>query len=211
MNKDHGRLLRIILKSLAALVVTFVIVYAFISGEAIYRWAKQKFFPNTARDTALEDAAKNAQRDELYRQFSNNNWLYYPRLGISAPVQWNIPQDKANGLLPQGLVHISDSATPDQNGDIIIAGHSSYFWWVKGDYKTALVTLPGAKAGDIIVIRKDKIYLYEVVSTSEIGGDDPLNFAIKGSTKGNLYLTTCVPIGTDLHRLIVTAKFTEEI
>lgn len=212
MKKGHSRLLRIILKSVLALIIIFVVVYAFISGEAIYKLIRQKFFPGAAENKTLENLAQNnnAEKEEFYRLFKDN-WLYLPRLGIEAPVQWNVPQNQANDLLPFGLVHISDSATPDQNGDVIISGHSSYFWWVKGDYKTVLAPLTEVQLDDRIILRKGKVYIYEVEDIKEIGGDDPLDFAIKGQDKGKLYLATCVPIGTDLRRLIVTAKFIREI
>ena len=212
MENQHSRLLRIILKSILALIIIFVLVFVFVSGESIYKLIKQKLFPNAARNTALENLAKNndAEREEFYRLFKDN-WLYLPRLGIEAPVQWEIPQDQANDILPLGLVHISDSATPDQNGDVIISGHSSYFWWVKGDYKTVFAPLTEVQIGDAVILRKDRVYIYEVENIKEIGGDEPLDFAVKGQNKGKLYLATCVPIGTDLRRLIVSAKFIREI
>jgi LPXTG-site transpeptidase (sortase) family protein len=212
MQNSNSRLLKIILKSAIALIVIFVVVYIFFSGESLYRLIKQKLFPDASRNTTLENLAqdKNAEKEEYYRLFKDN-WLYLPRLGIEAPVQWNVPQNQANDLLPLGLVHISDSATPDQNGDVIISGHSSYYWWVKGDYKTVFAPLTEVKIGDAVILRKDKVYIYEVEEIKEIGGDEPLDFATKGQDKGKLYLATCVPIGTDLRRLIVTAKFIREI
>lgn len=212
MENQHSRFLRIILKSVFALIVIFVLVFAFISGESIYKLIKQKLFPDASRNTTLEDLAKNkdAEKEQFYRLFKDN-WLYLPHLGIEAPVQWEIPQDKANDILPLGLVHVADSATPDENGDVIISGHSSYFWWVKGDYKTVFAPLTEVQIGDTVILRKGKVYIYEVEGIKEIRGDEPLDFAIKGQDKGKLYLATCVPIGTDLRRLIVTAKFIREI
>ena len=187
-------------------------VFVLINGEAIYRLLKQKLRPDSTRDTTREEIARNedAERDELYRLF-RNDWLYYPRLGIEAPIQWEVPQDQADDYLPHGLVHVLGTATPDINGDILITGHSSYYWWVEGDYKTILASLTEAQAGDVIVMRKGKIYFYEVSDIKEVSGEQALDFVTMGKDKGDLYLVTCVPIGTDLRRLIVTAGFKKEI
>ena len=122
-----------------------------------------------------------------------------------------MPQDQANDYLPHGLVHVLGTSSPDINGDVLITGHSSYYWWVKGDYKTILAPLTEAQIGDVIVLRKGKVYFYEVTDIKEVVGDQALDFATKGGDKGNLYLVTCIPIGTDLRRLIVTAKFVREV
>ena len=150
-------------------------------------------------------------RAEASSQFAND-WLYYPELGIEAPVEWQVNQADIERMMPDSLINVAGSALPAENGDMLIAGHSSYYSWSKGKYKNIFAGLVKAKEGDSIVIRrKDLTNFYKVSEIKQIGGNDNLDLHIGGTYSKNLYLMTCVPVGTSWRRLIIRAEFVRSI
>lgn len=132
------------------------------------------------------------------------NTLSYPDLSISVPVHWDVPLNGTDKPLQTGIVHIEGTAKPGQAGTVAIAGHSSYFPWGKGSYKTIFAPLVRAKEGSIIEINyQNKAYRYKVVRKWEVAPTDMS--VLKSSTDSVLRLITCTPVGTNLRRLIVEA------
>src|SRR3990167_11145314 len=105
--------------------------------------------------------------------------------------------------LQKGVVHYAGTALPGTGkGPIFITGHSSYYWWDKGKYKTIFATLDKVSAGDEIkinydnVIRTYKVYDKTIVLPEQVEVLKPLNEPV-------LVLMTCVPVGTNLKRLLI--------
>lgn len=142
-----------------------------------------------------------------------NDWLYYPKLSISAPVEWYVQgAGDANKLMANGLVHIKGTATPEIPGETVIAGHSSYYSWAEGDYKTVFAPLVKAQNGDnIIVKRNGTTYFYNVSDIHEISGSDDYAAKIGGNNNKSITLMTCVPVGTTLRRLIISADLVRRV
>ena len=142
-----------------------------------------------------------------------NDWLYYPKLSIQAPVEWYVQgAGNANKLMATGLVHIKGTATPEIPGETVIAGHSSYYKWAEGDYKTVFAPLVKAQNGDNIVIRRNNVtYFYTVSDIHEIPGSSDYAAKVGGNNKKSVTLLTCVPVGTTLRRLIITANLVQQI
>lgn len=142
-----------------------------------------------------------------------NDWLYYPKLSIQAPVEWYVQgAGDANKLMATGLVHIKGTATPEIPGETVIAGHSSYYRWAEGDYKTVFAPLVKAQNNDnIIVKRNGTTYFYTVSDIHEIPGSSDYAAKIGGNNPKSITLITCVPVGTTLRRLIVTADLVRQI
>lgn len=137
-----------------------------------------------------------------------DNTLIIPKIEIKAPIIWNSPPDENTMLeyLQKGIVHYAGTALPGQGkGPIFITGHSSYYWWDKGQYKTVFVNLDKLENGDEIGIGyENKVYVYKVyekivVKPEQVEVLNPVDEPI-------LALMTCVPIGTNNKRLIVRAK-----
>ncbi len=135
-----------------------------------------------------------------------NNTLIVEKIGVQAPILWDSTTENIEENLTQGVVHLAGSAYPGQKGNVFITGHSSNFWWRKGDYNTVFALLNNLAVGDeIVVVYQDKEFHYQVhrklkVAPGEIGQytqstDEPV-----------LTLMTCWPIGTNWKRLIVQAK-----
>jgi LPXTG-site transpeptidase (sortase) family protein len=108
--------------------------------------------------------------------------------------------------LQKGVAHYGFTSTPnEQNGNVFITGHSSFYWWDKGKYKTVFATISELVPGDQLFIQfQNKIFVYEMtdkvtVSPSDVSVTDP-------TPTPTLSLMTCVPVGTALNRLVVRSK-----
>ena len=131
----------------------------------------------------------------------------YDAVGISAPVEWNVPYSAKNiaVALQSGLAHVKGSAVPGESGTSIITGHSSNVAWARGAYKTVFAPLLKSKLGDqFSVTRDDTTYRYEVTEIYEV---DPARVdLLNGSDTVAMRLITCTPLGSDKRRLIIDAK-----
>jgi len=139
-----------------------------------------------------------------------------PRLGTNVPVK-NVPDQNLftqdwNGLeydiqqaLLDGVVHYPGTPKPNQSGNVVFTGHSSYYPWNPGRYKDVFAVLHNAVIGDeVIVFHKQKKYVYQVTQIEKIYPEDVEVLGDAGDDR--LTLITCTPIGTNIKRLIVTAK-----
>jgi len=109
--------------------------------------------------------------------------------------------------LMDSLIQYPGTALPGQYGNAVIFGHSvlPQFFNPK-NYKTIFSTLPTLKEGDEVLIDFDGVaYRYEIVSLHEVL---PENVSVLEQHYNAEYLTliTCVPPGTYLRRLVVTAR-----
>lgn len=131
--------------------------------------------------------------------------LVVPKIGVRAPIVWNSSfQDKEmKESLKKGVAHYYKTALPNAfEGNVFITGHSSDYWWNKGNFKTVFALLDKLVKGDQAFVKHEgKIYVYEVarfftVSPKEV---DVTNTTIEPT----LSLMTCTPVGTAINRLIV--------
>ena len=133
------------------------------------------------------------------------NSIFISKINVKAPIQWDIQSADILNDLQKGTVHIAGTGHPGEGKNIFITGHSSNFWWIKGDYNTVFALLPQLNAGDeIVVTYQDKIQKYVVEKTVEVSPKDVKGYVITPDEK--LTLMTCVPVGTNLRRLLVIAK-----
>ena len=227
-----------LVKSFIALTLIFYVSYAVAYYPAIARLIKQKFSPEATANANQEQATRtiaglptgqalqtsasatpattssSAQTDataELKSKFKND-WLYYPRLGIEAPIDWEVKSSYVTKLMPYGLIHAAGTSLPEQGGNVVIGGHSSYFSWSKGKYKSVFAPLVKAQEGDEIIIKKkDTVYLYKVGRIFEITASGSFTIKRGLGEKKILNLVTCVPIGTSWRRLIIEAPLNKSI
>lgn len=122
---------------------------------------------------------------------------------------WKGLEKEMQEALRDGVVHYPGTSLPGQDGNVVITGHSSYFPWDPGRFKDVFVLLHKVVVGDeIVVYYEQKKYIYEV---SEIKTVLPQDISVLKQTPGDqITLITCTPIGTNLKRLIVTAKLVEQ-
>jgi sortase A len=137
------------------------------------------------------------------------------RINVSAPMIWSKSEDEKSTLLDleKGLSHFPKTASPGQNGNVIISGHSSNYIWAKGDYNHIFENLNDLQVGDLITIktiqqnRRVIIYTYKVREKFIAQPDDQKIFAATDAPE--LTLSTCWPIGTTLKRAIIKADLVQ--
>lgn len=131
--------------------------------------------------------------------------LQISKIGLDAPIVMNIGISDVIPNLVNGVVQLSGSATPGQNGNLVIFGHSSDFPWSNGHYKNIFALLDKLSAGDQIAIPyQSQIFTYTVASSRVV---KPTEIGVINKTDlPTLTLITCYPVGTATNRLIVTAN-----
>lgn len=112
--------------------------------------------------------------------------------------------------LTKSLLHWGDSAIPGKIGNGVIFGHSvlPQFYNPK-NYISIFSLLPTLEKGDEILVSFDGIdYRYEVDSRKVVKPDD-ISGLNQDRDDSYLTLVTCVPPGTYLERLWLTAKLVD--
>jgi len=132
------------------------------------------------------------------------NYLVIPKIGAIAPIAWNVMESGIDKALQKGVAHYKKTALPNQIGNTFIFGHSSYYWWAEGSYKQIFVLLDKLDKGDRVYLNyKKQVYAYIVTDKIVVSPDD---VSVMAQTDQRiLSLMTCVPVGTNLKRLVVKA------
>jgi len=202
---------RKILKIVITIILVSASIYLFFNGKALYQTVGYSINPTSFEDSELDSLLASYENSPSLITASGvegqvaEGWLAYPKLGIEAPIIWGVPIGESTPKMNNGLVHIDSSSRPGGGGTVFISGHSSYYWWQEGKYKEIFANLSKAEVGDKIVIRQDGIFIYEVISVTEVNKNTPID--IKSTNdKEELKLMTCTPLGTDIGRLIVEAN-----
>ena len=155
--------------------------------------------------TTLPAASQTADFTSL-----SNNTIWIPKLGIKAPVLWDITSsgDITSDILTalqKGVVRYPQTALPDQVGNVFLTGHSSNYWWEKGSYKTIFALLDRLVVGDMIYIKYDsQVYTYRVNGQKVVKPSE--TSVLERTEHATLSLMTCTPVGTNLLRRVVTAQ-----
>jgi len=138
------------------------------------------------------------------KQLGDNN-LIISKIGVNAPINWDTGSSDVMPVLEEKLVHLAGSGKPGEGKNVFITGHSSNYWWREGSLNTVFALLPELQEKDEIVItHHGKIYRYEVAETKEVTPRQTRDYL--SSDKEELTLMTCVPVGTNLRRLLVIAR-----
>jgi len=137
--------------------------------------------------------------------------LIIPKLNIDVPVVYNTTSDYNGQMeaMKNGVAYFGipgANAKPGQIGNTVLAGHSSNDLIDPGSYKFIFARLDSLKKGDTIYVNyESKRYTYtvtkdELVKPTEVGK------LVYETKKPVLTLITCMPLGTALKRLLVTAE-----
>lgn len=150
----------------------------------------------------------------------SDNRIIIPRISQNIPIasissenllkrDWNALEKDMQEALKNGVVHYPGTSLPNQNGNVVITGHSSYFPWDPGRFKDVFALLHQLVEGDkIVVYYEQKKYIYQVTNIKVVMPDNV--DVLKQTPTDQLTLITCTPVGTNLKRLIVTAQPIEE-
>jgi len=137
--------------------------------------------------------------------------LIIPKINVNVPVHYDIGNDYASQMkaMESGLAHFAipgASSHPGQIGNTVLAGHSSNDLLDTGDYKFIFAQLDRLAIGDSIYANyNSKRYTYTVTSKTVVEPNE-VNKLVYPTTKPVITLLTCTPVGTALHRLLVTAE-----
>ncbi len=143
--------------------------------------------------------------------------LLIPKLNLRAPIvtlptdslireDWKALETDIQHGLEAGVVHYPGTAEPGQAGNFFVTGHSSYFPWAAGDYKSIFARLGELNVGDEFwVYHGGDKYRYVIDSKKEI---QPSDVTVLDQPVGKRIATlmTCTPVGTTLRRLIISAQ-----
>lgn len=143
--------------------------------------------------------------------------LIIPKLNLNVPIvipsyeallreDWTQVETDIQLSLEKGVVHYPGTAKPGQAGNFFLTGHSSYYPWAPGNYKTVFARLHMLSEGDDywVYYGGDK-HRYVVRSINEV---KPSNVDVLDQPADQRLSTlmTCTPVGTTLRRLIVSAE-----
>lgn len=143
------------------------------------------------------------QTDSTDSADNDQGILYIPKIKVSAPIVWDVPDNEVLNKLKNGVVHYSSTAKPGEMGNVFLIGHSSGFFW-QGNYTQVFTLLDKLVVGDRIYIKnRDKEYTYQVANIITVKPNQ--TEVLNSSDKPILSLMTCVPVGTNLKRLVVQA------
>ena len=138
---------------------------------------------------------------------SKGYFIQIPKIGAQAPLILNVnPWDKKEYLqkLTQGVAHAKNTALPWEKGTSFLFAHSSDVPWRISRYNTVFFRLGELKKGDeIFIIKNGEKLKYKVVDKKEVWPSE-VEYLTETS-KDQLILQTCTPIGTDLKRLLIFA------
>ncbi|OGD57298.1 hypothetical protein A2V71_00470 [Candidatus Berkelbacteria bacterium RBG_13_40_8] len=197
-EKDFLAIPKLILKFFGVFLLIFAISYTIINAPALV--LKMKYFWET--DYRNQPWGTEANLATLT---VNESRLVIPKIRVDAPIIWNVAEANITESLQNGVVHYQGTALPGDLGNVFITGHSSYYLWAPGSYKDVFALLNKLGAGDKIYIQYGGATFTYEVTDQQVVSPDRLD-VLSQANENILTLMTCVPVGTSLNRLIVTAK-----
>jgi LPXTG-site transpeptidase (sortase) family protein len=145
------------------------------------------------------------------------NRIIIPKLNVNIPLvtpsyeallneDWGKVEEDIQDALQIGVVHYPGTARPGQAGNFFVTGHSSYYPWAPGKYKTIFARLHELSVGDEywVYYGGDK-HRYVIESKKEVRPTD-VSVLDQPVNKRTGTLMTCTPVGTTLRRLILNAE-----
>lgn len=137
--------------------------------------------------------------------------LIIPKINVDVPVVYDVTPDYDAQMkaMESGVAYFGipgANSKPGQIGNTVLSGHSSNDILDKGDYKFIFARLDQLEAGDSIYLNYEgKRYTYTVTKKKVVTPTE-VSALVYPTTKPELTLITCTPLGTSLNRLLVTAE-----
>ena len=137
--------------------------------------------------------------------------LIIPKINVNVPVNYDAAPDQASQLkaMENGVAWFGipgANSKPGQVGNTVISGHSSNDFIDGGSYKFVFALLERLKPGDIFYLNYEGTrYTYTVTKTKVVRPTE-VSSLVYPTTKPEVTLITCTPLGTALNRLLVTAE-----
>lgn len=137
--------------------------------------------------------------------------LVIPKINVDVPVHYDVGNDYASQMkaMETGVAHFAiagASSHPGQIGNTVIAGHSSNDILDTGDYKFIFAQLDKLSIGDSMYANYNgKRYTY-TITKKEVVEPSEVSKLVYATDKPVMTLITCTPLGTALHRLLITGE-----
>jgi LPXTG-site transpeptidase (sortase) family protein len=132
--------------------------------------------------------------------------IVIPEIGVSAPIANPATTDvnTLDNYLSYGAARYPTSATLDQQGNVILFGHSSYLPVIINQHYKTFDGIQNLKAGDLITVYSSAhVFTYSVTSEQQ---QSELTDSIPLTTTGHtLTLATCDSFAQKTDRFVVTA------
>lgn len=193
---------------LSLTILLSIIFFLILNGPSVITrvnyWYDSEFAPNTD----VQDSGVFLSASPSLPKMDDNSILI-ERVDIKAPITYDVinSPNKTSKALENGAIHLANTAHPGEIGNVFVTGHSSNYVWAAGNYKSIFALLPKIVIGDQIDVKyQGKIYIYKVGAIKTVKPDD-LSVLSQGK-ESILSLVTCVPVGTSLNRLVITANQT---
>lgn len=141
------------------------------------------------------------------RLIPQDDRLIIPKINVDAPLVHSQKADNDRLLedLKKGVIHYPGTAYPGERGNAFLTGHSSYYWWNGGKYNQVFANLDKLAAGDLVYLYQNGgEFIYQIEKSFIVL---PTQVEVLAQTGEPIVtLMTCVPLGTNLKRLIVQGK-----
>lgn len=137
------------------------------------------------------------------------NFLVIQKINVSAPIIYSNSSEEEviQKNLESGVVHLPNTASPGEIGNVYIVGHSSDYVLNPGKYKKVFSELEKLKNKDEILLSyKNSTYKYKVYDIKVIEASDFTALSQETFGRKLLTLQTSYPINTALKRLIILAE-----
>ncbi len=193
----------VILRALTTGIVAGGIAFAI--TWAVLAWPTLKLEFNWYTGNRPQNVSLALARDTAVQK----DHLVIPSIGIDAPVFYNTPYTDAVGQLPDGVVHVDETALPGEVGNTFLIGHSSGYWFQSGQYNQVFALLDKVNSGDTILVNHGGTTFTYRMTSRQIVRPNQVEVLDQPTDQRELSIMTCTPIGTSLNRLIVRAKLIE--
>ena len=112
--------------------------------------------------------------------------------------------------LDQGVIYYPGSSLPEEEGKVIILGHSAPSGWPNINYDRVFSKIINLQNGDKIELTfKHHLYPYRVIDKHIFTKSEEEEFLAQGTQQKLLVLSTCYPPGKDLKRFVIIALLEE--
>lgn len=137
--------------------------------------------------------------------------LIIPKINVNVPVNYNTTPDQASQLkaMENGVAWFGipgANSKPGQVGNTVISGHSSNDFIEGGNYKFVFALLERLREGDVFYLHYEGTRYTYTVTRIKVVKPTQVSALVYETTKPEVTLITCTPLGTALNRLLVTAE-----
>lgn len=146
----------------------------------------------------------------------SKDYLVIPKLGKTIPLvypdnsflvkeDWGGLEKQLQASLQSGVAHYPGTAESGEQGNVVLTGHSSYYFWDPGQYKDVFANLMEMKVGDEVAVwHNGTRYVYKAFDVQTVKPTDTQILKQMGNEyDSTLTIITCTPVGTALNRFVV--------